>query len=452
VTPSRRRAGYQSVFAFLALLCGCGSKAEYPAAVHPDQVVPAEPPPVIEAEEAALYIGHPDVSFIDARPEKAYRKGHAPGAVHLEWTEFRDATVLMSGKLDADEARLAEVFASRGVGSDSWAIVFGDPLTLWGEEGRIAWTLAYLGATRVSIVDGGHAAWVAAGLPVQKGAVTRARREFVPTLQDQVLARKQDVAVYVDERGDDVWRTVLLDVREPGEFRGAQDAPTYGALRRGHLPTAVNIPWRTLLDENGRIKPREELGEILIAKGVRPDAHVVTYCTGGVRSAHTWFVLTMLGYPNVANYAGSWWEWSLDRKLPVETGPERDRPWTPPWPPGSKADDDDSGDDDDSAEAIHRAGRSGAEDPKELLDALKQRLDRKSRHAPEGAESEAGSKAEPKAEAKAAEAQEAEAKEAEAKEAEANEAEAEEGAESKEGAEAEEGAESKEGAEAEEAP
>lgn len=325
---------------------------------------------MIDPEEAALYVGHPDVSFIDARPEKMYRKGHAPGAVNIEWTDFRDPAMLLSGKLDADEKRLAEVFASRGVGSDSWAIVFGDPLTLWGEEGRLVWTLAYLGATRVSIVDGGYAAWVAGGLPVQKGRVERPRREFVPELNDALLARKQDVQRFVGERGDDRWNTVLLDVREPGEFRGALDAPTYGALRAGHLPTAVNIPWGELLDETGRIKSRDQLGELLIAQGVRPDARIITYCTGGVRSAHTWFVLTMLGYPNVQNYAGSWWEWSMDRKLPIETGPALPRPPAPVWPPGSQA-----GDDDDSAEPVHRAGRTGSEDPGELLDALKQRLD-----------------------------------------------------------------------------
>ena len=352
-----------------ALVCACEGRAEYPPPLHPGQPIPEQPPMVIEPQEAALYIGHPDVSFIDARPAKVTRKGHAPGAVSIEWTEFRDAAVLMSGKLDADERRLAAVFGDKGVGSDSWAIIFGDPLTLWGEEGRIAWTLAYLGATRVSIVDGGYSAWVAAGLPVQKGRVERSPRLFVPALQDQLLARKHDVEDFVAERGEDSWRTVLLDVREPGEYRGLEDAPNYGAVRRGHLPTAVNIPWRDLLDEAGRIKPREELGPLLIDHGVRPDARIITYCTGGVRSAHTWFVLHMLGYPNVQNYAGSWWEWSLDRKLPIEQGPERQRAWAPAWPPGSE----EPGDDDDSA-VLLRAGSSGSRDPAEFLDALKRRL------------------------------------------------------------------------------
>ncbi len=373
--PGARWPSFKGLVTLLSILTagGCATRAEYPTPSNPGQEVPASPPLVIDAAEAALYVGHPDVSFIDTRPAKKHRQGHPSGAVSIEWTEFRDTGAVLSGRLDADEARLAEVFASKGVGSDSWTIVFGDPLTLWGEEGRIIWTLAYLGATKFSIVDGGYAAWIEAGLPTQKGTVQRPRREFVPRLNDGIMARKLDVKAFVDERGDDSWRTVLLDVREPGEFRGADDAPTYGALRVGHMPTAVNIPWNSLLDDKGRLKPRDELGEILIGKGVRPDARIITYCTGGVRSAHTWFVLTMLGYPDVRNYAGSWWEWSLDRKLPIEQGVGKPRPWSPPWPPGSAAPVP-LGDDDDSAE-VGRAGRSGNEDASDVLKALKERLD-----------------------------------------------------------------------------
>lgn len=321
-------------------------------------------------QEAALYIGHPGASFIDARPKKHYRKGHAPGAVSAEWTEFRDETAtLMTGKLDADLDRLAALFAGKGVARDSWAIVFGDPLSGWGEEGRIAWTLHYLGATKVSIVDGGWSAWVEAGLPVQKGDVLREPAEFAAEVADQYIARKRDVRLFSADQEN--WSTVLVDVREPEEFRGAPGAPSYGSLRVGHVPGAVNLPWRSLLDDKGRILPPDQLEPILINKGVRPDARIITYCTGGVRSAHTWFVLHSLGYPVVKNYSASWWEWSLDRKLGAETGGQRPMPVGPAWPPEprGKAVDADSGepevkmtteelkamldaDDDDSAEEV----------------------------------------------------------------------------------------------------
>ncbi len=315
-------------------LTGCTEPLDYPEPANPDQAIPDEPPMLVSAEEAALYIGHSGAAFIDARPKKLFLKGHAPGAVSAEWTEFRDQEApLMTGKLDADLDRLAGLFASRGVGREHWAIIFGDPLSLWGEEGRIAWTLLYLGATKVSIVDGGYAAWEAAGLPTQKGDVKREPAVFEAEVVDEFIARKRDVQAFSADR--DSWSTVIVDVREPGEYRGAPDAPAYGALRAGHVPGAVNLPWRTLLDDAGKVLPPEKLGPVLLDKGIRPDARIITYCTGGVRSAHTWFVLHSLSYPAVQNYAASWWEWSLDRKLGAEIGGQRPIPLGPAWPPPS---------------------------------------------------------------------------------------------------------------------
>jgi|GEM_PF-89969 len=324
------RAALSSLLALIAT--ACAPKATYPEPAHPDQVVPDEAPMVVTAKEAALFIGHPGVSFLDARPKKLYLKGHAPGAVHADWTEFRDeSATLITGKLDADLDRLAALFAAKGVAKDGWTIVFGDPATLWGEEARLAWTLEYLGARKVSLVDGGYSAWTAAELPRQRGDVTRAPAEFKATVVDKYIARKPQVQAW--SRDKDNWETVLVDVREPGEFRGAPDAPLYGALRGGHVPGAVNLPWRSLLDESGKLLPVETMQSILLDKGIRPDARIITYCTGGVRSAHTWYVLHRLGYPVVKNYAASWWEWSLDRKLAAESGGQRPLPLGPAWPP-----------------------------------------------------------------------------------------------------------------------
>lgn len=338
-----RRAPYQTArwrLALRGMLClllgGCSAKAEYPEPANPGQAIPDPVPFMVSPEEAALYIGHPDVAFIDARPGKQYAAGHLPGAVSFEWTEFRDPEAgLLDGKLDGDLGRLAEHFGSKGVGRERWAIVYGDPLSLWGEEGRIAWTLQYLGAERVSLVDGGWTAWSKAGLPTQKGTVERDAAPFTVEVNDELLARKQDTERFAAQRDD--WQTVLVDVREPEEYRGSPGAPLYGALRGGHIPGAVNLPWRSLLQDDGRLKPRDELGELLLSKGIRPDARVITYCTGGVRSAHTWFVLRGLGFPAVKNYAASWWEWSLDRKLAAESGGQRPLPDAPPWPPVDEA-------------------------------------------------------------------------------------------------------------------
>jgi len=355
---------------YLAIgLAAAGCKPRIPAPANPEQPVPEQAPGFLVAEDAALFIGHPDVVFIDARPGREYRRGHVPGAVHLDWTELRDpAEGRLTGKLDADFEVLGALLGERGLSPDKWAIVMGDPLQHWGEEGRIAWTLVHLGASQVSVVDGGWTAWKAAGLPSQRGKLELPATTWPVTPREEVLARKGDVSRFSGKAHDD-WRYVLVDVRSSDEYRGAPDAPTYGAARGGHVPGAINMPWTVLLDENGLLRPADQLERTLIPVGVRPDAHIITYCTGGVRSAHTWWVLYSLGYPDVRNYAGSWWEWSYDRKLPHEIGGMRRRPWTPEWPPPERepaqADDDDSGADDDDSGADDDDSGAGEDPPEE---------------------------------------------------------------------------------------
>jgi thiosulfate/3-mercaptopyruvate sulfurtransferase len=313
-----------------ALLLGC--RATPPEPANPDQPVPEEVPSFIYPEEAAIFIGHPDVRIVDARPGRQYRRSHVPGAVALEWTELKErGGGLMTGRLDDDAQFLADIVGARGIGPQHWVIVVGDPLELWGEEARIAWVLRYLGHEKVSLLDGGMSAWVAAGFDVQRGALTMPPETYTAEINPDVLARKGDVKDFSDR--SDEWRTVIVDVRTTEEFRGGRGAPKYGAPRSGRVPGAIHLPWQVLLDEHGQLRDREKLRELLIPRGVRPDAEIITYCTGGVRSAHTWYVLDSLGYPAVRNYAGSWWEWSVDRRLPVKNGPPEPLPYRlPPFP------------------------------------------------------------------------------------------------------------------------
>jgi len=357
-TPPARPGCWAAV---LLLLGGC--RAPEPRPADPGLEAPATVPGFLPVAEAAPFVGHPGVVFVDARPEGVWRKGHIPGAVQLSWTELRDPSGgTLTGRLDADLDRLAGIVGGRGVGSDHWVIVVGDPLSLWGEEGRIAWVLTYLGHERVSVLDGGMTAWAAAGHAVHRGRYERPPQPYEHRLDDSVLARKAEVIDASKAYAD--WRLVLVDVREPEEFFGDPGAPRYGARTAGRVPGSVNVPWKSLLDERGRLRSRDQLAEQLLPAGLRPDARILTYCTGGVRSAHTWWVLHSLGYPDVRNYAGSWWEYSLDRSLLIDTGVPDPLPYDP-LGGGRRNHEAPGSDDDDSAGG---AGQSGAE-PAEAVPA-----------------------------------------------------------------------------------
>lgn len=114
-------------------------------------VLAATPGPFIDHEQARALL--PEAVVLDARGDRA-KAPYLPGAQITEWTDIRDGW-LRTGRLTDDIRRLRRYFEHRGVRDDRPIVVYGAMADGWGEEGRIWWTLRYLGLKRVVIVDGG---------------------------------------------------------------------------------------------------------------------------------------------------------------------------------------------------------------------------------------------------------------------------------------------------------
>ncbi len=114
--------------------------------------------------------------------------------------------------------------------------------------------------------------------------------------------------------------TALVDIRSSDEFTGKVIAPAGVqelAIRAGHIPGAVNVPWGQAVAEDGTFKSAEELKKIYGAVGIDGKKPIITYCRIGERSSHTWFALSkILGY-DVRNYDGSWTEYGNSVGNPV---------------------------------------------------------------------------------------------------------------------------------------
>jgi thiosulfate/3-mercaptopyruvate sulfurtransferase len=205
-------------------------------------------------------------------------------------------------------AQLDSLLESVGVSNASRVVIYGDPLA----AARLFFTFDYLGlGSRVSLLDGGLPAWIAANHPT--ATVTRAvqRGVLTPSPQPQLIV---DVAEMVARLGD---TTVLrLDARPAAEFAGA---PSEGITRAGHIPGARNVFWRDALTGAGGqfLKPVPELRALLSAAGVAPGKEIVTYCKTGIQASYLYFVVRYLGYtPRL--YDGSYAEWSSDPSRAVE--------------------------------------------------------------------------------------------------------------------------------------
>ena len=257
----------------------------------------------------------PQALVIDVRPAEQFTAGHIPGAVHLDlWgVSLIDTS---EAPLRAFMWMIGHLFSLRGVTPERPVVVYEHDSSGM-RAARAFWLLEYLGHPKVSVLDGGIAAWVRAGQPVTTEAATPVPSTWHGSPDPERLATWQQVSERLGKPA-----TAILDTRSDEEYFGE----AVRAKRGGAIPGAVHLEWKDNLGPDGRYKPEAELRAMYANIGVTPDRDVLTYCQGGYRAAHSYLALRLLGFPRVRNYTGSWKEWGDREDLPIE---RTSRPRTP---------------------------------------------------------------------------------------------------------------------------
>lgn len=271
------------------------------------------------AELAALIRAGEPVSILDVRwrldqPDgrPAYEEGHIPGAVYVSLEdELSDHTIAGRGRHPLPSGRSVEAAARRwGVRQDVPVVVYDD----WNRAGsaRAWWVLTAAGLADVRILDGGLAAWKAAGGALEAGAISPRHGNVVVT-QDDLYAgsRPTLTAQQCADAG-----VTLLDARPPERFRGEAESVDPVA---GHIPGAVNLPSSAVLTSDGTFVGDDALTQLLSDHRIDPDNRLGAYCGSGVTATVTVAALAMVGFP-AALFPGSWSEWISDPNRPVARG------------------------------------------------------------------------------------------------------------------------------------
>ena len=251
---------------------------------------------------------------IDYIPATSYMLGHIPGAVLFDWK--RD--IIDTTKRDVISKEVMEESLQRiGVNNDTILIVYGD-FKNWFATFAL-WIFKYYEFQDVRLMNGSRKKWFEEDRPISLDIPSYPRGNFKSSGQDEsIRASMNDVKDILGSQDN-----ILIDVRTNDEYNGKTLAPTeysteYGQMG-GHIPGAVNIPWASMVYEDGTLKSAEELKKLYESLDVTPDKKVITYCGIGERAAYTWFVLKyLLGYPNVKSYDGSWLEWGNTMGNPIE--------------------------------------------------------------------------------------------------------------------------------------
>lgn len=205
------------------------------------------------------------------------------------------------GKLLSKE-NYQQIFAKLGIKEDSEVLVYGFtmPDQGFGDEGRILYTFNYAGFNNVKIIDGGFKQVEALGFN-KKYNPTEDRIDVSDIVR--VEGENNSNAIFTDELLSLVGNSnvQIIDTRLEVEYNGRV---IYGENKAGHIPTAISIPFNTLVDKDGFIKSREELEKYFEEKGLDKNKLQITYCTTGVRASYVAVILTELGY-KVRNYEPS---------------------------------------------------------------------------------------------------------------------------------------------------
>ena len=279
-----------------------------------------DPKTLVSTDWLAAHLNDPDLRVLDAtyflpgvdRDAKAeYDQAHIPGA------RFFDIDDISDHRSDLPHmAPPVEKFMSRmrqmGVGDGHQVVVY-DTHGLFSAA-RVWWLFRLMGQTDVAVLDGGLPKWLAEGRPTE---------DLPPMIRDRHMTvrreahRVKDVTqvAAASKLGD----YTILDARAPGRFRGDEPEPREG-LRAGHIPNSRNVPYSTLLNDDGTMKSPDALRAIFDAAGADLSKPVITSCGSGVTAAVINLALERIGKTDHALYDGSWTEWGAFPTVSVATG------------------------------------------------------------------------------------------------------------------------------------
>ncbi len=261
-----------------------------------------------------------DVSFDLANPaagEAQYAQSHIPGAVyaHLDrhLSAKGDPFAASGGRhpLPSRE-KFAAWLGSVGFSNSMQAVVYDRQGCMFA--GRLWWMLRWCGHEAVAVLDGGLAAWQAAGGPLEKGPSKQKQASNYRLAAELTAWAAIDFVANQVKQGKDG----IIDARAPARYRGEVEPIDPIA---GHIPGALNRPFSDNFNADGRFKSPMQLRqefEMLLAG--RDPQSVIHHCGSGVTAAPNVLAMEIAGFGNTALYAGSWSEWCSDPVRPVARG------------------------------------------------------------------------------------------------------------------------------------
>lgn len=283
---------------------------------------------LITAQELKRLIeaGSPKLVVLAAASNTEYRLGHIPGSYQVDRPDIEappEAQDGVTGNL-IDSTGFTKLAGKLGIDRDSIVVIYDtkyDATRLW-------WAFTYYGKGDVRVLDGGIAAWSAAGYPVDLLAPSAPERAGTFVAKVSLPSLRVETSDIIAAQGSG--RAQIWDNRDTKEFTGEELRK--GAYRAGRIPGSRHSNWALFKKKENQAEwlPAPELQSVLQALGYDRNREQYFYCQSGVRSTQAIFALYLAGWPLEAlhNYDSSWIGWSKDKSLPIVNGaPRQQSPW-----------------------------------------------------------------------------------------------------------------------------
>ena len=275
----------------------------------------AQDGPLVTTEWVEKNLDNPKVRIVEVSVEPGlFERGHIPGAQNVVWHTDLVETVTPRHR---DPGEVPGAGARLGIDKDTTVVLYGDNnnwFAAWG-----AWVFDIYGVSNVKLLDGGRKKWEAEKRPLDTASPRSTPGNL--TVGATPTPRCAPASPTCSRVGEGEATRRIVDIRSPDEFTGKIIAPPGSqelAIRAGHIPGAVNVPWGQAVNADGTIQAGRGAARSSMRRPASTASKpIIVYCRIGERSSHTWFVLTkLLGY-DVQNYDGSWTEYGNSVGVPI---------------------------------------------------------------------------------------------------------------------------------------
>lgn len=248
-------------------------------------------PIVCDVETLRTLIRKKAVRVVDVRRIEDYKKGHIPTAVSLPLAN------LLSN--DSPE-QIVKLLENLGIYDEMPVVVYDD--TFGALAARVAWTFQYVGHDNTSLLEMTYTNWKNLGLEIENRINKFPETTHSLKLNQSIYAD----ATYVESIQNNPDK-VLVDSRERLNFLSE------------HIPSAKNIPYTMLGNDNHILRSVDELKRFVENRGIPQDSEIITYCGSvGTLSGLAFYAFKLAGIKNIKLYSKSFKDWKSLGKPKIE--------------------------------------------------------------------------------------------------------------------------------------